>query len=341
MAVSLHMRSPGKWPARLADLGVAALAAVLLQAGCAVSDRTSSFDRTLKVDGPVQLEINGGSGRIVVRNGAPGEVHVHGEVRAAGLILLSGIRRVQEIASNPPIEQSGSFVRLGYGRGDVILGSVSISYTVETPPDTELHVKNGSGEVQVSGLRRQVSVTIGSGGASLTDIGDDVSIQVSSGTIRASHIEGSVNFNSGSGTVTFQDVKQDVRGRAGSGKVEVERADGRVAVNTGSGPIRVNGARRDLRAATGSGSIDIQGDPVGGAFWDVDAGSGKVSLAVPSAASFELYARTGSGSVQVDMPITIEEQSRRMLRARVGDGKSHVNVQTRSGNIQISQRGTS
>jgi len=326
---------------RLASLGALALGAVFLQAGCVISRTGASFDRTLSVDGPVQLEINGGSGNIVVRSGDPGKVRVHGEVRAGGIFLSSGARRAQEIASTPPIDQSGNLIRLGYGRGEIMFGSVSISYTVETPPNTELRVKDGSGDVQVSGLRGQVNVTVGSGQATFTDIGDNVTLLVGSGTIHASHIEGNVNFTSGSGAVTFRDVKEDVRGGTGSGSVDVGNVLGRVNVRTGSGPIRVEGARQDVRAATGSGSIDIHGDPASGAFWDVGTGSGRVSLAVPGTASFALSAQTSSGSVRVDMPITIEEQSRRFLRARVGDGKAHVNVETRSGNIQIVRAGTS
>jgi len=41
------------------------------------------------------------------------------------------------------------------------------------------------------------------------------------------------------------------------------------------------------------------------------------------------------------MPIQIEEQTRRFLRARVGDGKAHVNLETKSGNIHIKQGGRS
>jgi DUF4097 and DUF4098 domain-containing protein YvlB len=170
-------------------------------------------------------------------------------------------------------------------------------------------------------------------------VGDNVTITAGSGTIRATRIEGSVNFTCGSGSATFQDVKEDVRGGSGAGAIEVDRAQGRVNVRTGSGPIRVNGASMDVRAATGSGSIEIHGNPAADAFWDLGAGSGEVALAVPSTASFALTAHTNSGDVRVDMPISIEEQSRRFLRARVGDGKAHVNVETKSGNIRILQGG--
>jgi len=170
-------------------------------------------------------------------------------------------------------------------------------------------------------------------------VGDNVTITAGSGTIQATRIEGSVNFTCGSGSATFQDVKEDVRGGSGSGAIEVDRARGRVNVRTGSGPIRVNGATMDVRASTGSGAIEIHGNPAADAFWDLGAASGEIALDVPGTASFALTAHTNSGDVRVDMPISIEEQSRRFLRARVGDGKAHVNLETKSGNIRIRQAG--
>lgn len=319
----------------------AVAAGVLLEAGCIVGKGHATFARTLKVDGPVRLEVTTGSGRIVVRNGSSGEVRISGEVRAGGLFGSTGDRRAEEIASNPPIDQSGNLVRLGGGRGSAGWGSVSISYTVETPPDTEVSAKTGSGDVQIAGLRQPVGITMGSGVARVDEIGDNVSITLGSGSIEASRIQGSVSFRSGSGRLSFRDVKEDVRGEARSGAIEVDRVHGRVNVRTGSGPIRVHSAIEDVRAATGSGTIEIRGNPAANAFWDLGAGSGGITLTVPAAASFALTAHTSSGDVRVDMPISIEEQTRKFLRARVGDGKAHVNLETRSGNIRIVQGGTS
>ena len=317
----------------------AAAAASLLQAGCIVGHGEATFSRTLKVNGPVRLEVSTGSGRIVIRNGNAGEVRVSGEVRAGGLFGSSGSRRAAEIASNPPIDQSGNLVRLGGNRGYMGWGNASISYTVETPADTEVNARTGSGDVQISGLREQVGVTMGSGVARLDELGDNLTISLGSGRIEASRIQGSVSFHSGSGQLTFRDVREDVRGSTGSGSIEVDRAHGRVSVGTGTGPIRVDGAMDDLRASTGSGRIEIHGNPGGNAFWDVGAGSGEITLAVPASASLSLTARTSSGDVRVDMPISIEEQTRKFLRARIGDGKAHVNVETKSGNIRIRQGG--
>ena len=219
--------------ARIAWLAVA-LAGTSVQTGCVVEGAHASFARTLKVSGPVRLEVNTGSGKIIIRNGADGEVRIQGEVHAGGFTLASSNRRAEEIASNPPIEQTGNLVRLGGGRTGTRLGAISISYTVETPADTEVIARAGSGDVDISGLRETVAVTLGSGRARLEGVGDNVTITAGSGAIRATRNEGSINFTCGSGSATFQDVKEDVRGGTGSGAIEVDRAQGRVNVLTGS-----------------------------------------------------------------------------------------------------------
>jgi putative adhesin len=321
-------------------LPVAAIVAALLQTACLRGGSSATFERTLHVTGPVRLEVTTGSGAIVIRSGAAGEVRIRGEVRARGYGLDSAMRRAQEIASSPPIDQSGNLIRLGGRRGESPFGAVAISYTVETPGDTEASAKDGSGSVEITGLRDPVTVTLGSGDARMDDLGDNVTITLGSGSIRVSRVHGSVTFQSGSGRLSFNDVREDIRGTAGSGNIDVDRAQGRVNVRTGSGPIRVSGAAEDVRASTGSGTIEVLGNPGNDAFWDIGTGSGSIELSIPANASFALSARTGSGNMTVDMPIQIEEQSRRFLRARVGEGKAHVNLETRSGNIHIRQRGT-
>lgn len=324
-------------------LAAATFAALLLAPACVVErgGPASTFDRSLKVDEVVHLEVTSGSGSITIRPGSAGSVHVHGEVRAAGMFFSSGQHRAQEVAANPPVEQTGSLIRLGNRRAQTPFDNVSISYTIETPPNTEVIAKASSGDVDVSGVEENVSVTVSSGSARLDEIKSNVSVTSSSGGIRASRVGGTVTFNSGSASASFADVGEDVRGTSGSGTIEVNRVHGRVNVKTGSGAIRVTSPEEDVRAGTGSGIIELRGNPATDAFWDLGSGSGVISVTVPTNASFALAARTSSGNFKVGIPISIEEQSRKYLRARVGDGKSRVNIETKSGDIRILQGGVS
>src|SRR5215470_1344985 len=85
------------------------LAAVPLHAS-----ETGTFDRTLQVSGPVNLDVTSGSGNITVHAGSSGSVTVHATIRArdswSGLSAQEKIKRLQ---ANPPVEQRGNDIRIG------------------------------------------------------------------------------------------------------------------------------------------------------------------------------------------------------------------------------------
>ena len=109
-----------------------------------------------------------------------------------------------------------------------------------------------------------------------------------------------------------------------------------VIATTGSGKIEVHGATADLRFHTGSGNITVDGNPGATNYWDFHASSGDVSLHVPSAASFRLFAHTGSGDINANIPVVMEGTAlKHELRARIGDGKARVEIETSSGTIEL------
>src|SRR5437867_12179546 len=100
------------------SLAAAALLAVLVSpARAGAQEATGSFERTLTVSGPVDLEVLSGSGRIEVRAGQAGRIEISGRVRADNWRLFSGRlnarERVRRIEAKPPIEQTGNRVTIG------------------------------------------------------------------------------------------------------------------------------------------------------------------------------------------------------------------------------------
>src|ERR1700712_3919716 len=92
---------------------VGATAAVALQAGCSIDAQiapaTGTFERTLQLDdGPVDLSITGGSGRIRVVTGADGAVRIVGRIRThnSPFAALDAVERVKSVESSPPVIQS-------------------------------------------------------------------------------------------------------------------------------------------------------------------------------------------------------------------------------------------
>jgi hypothetical protein len=318
---------------RLAMLFAAVVA--VGNAGCIVENGAQgSFDKTFSVQGPVQLEVSTGSGDVQVSVGSGNEVRIHGEIHAHGWSSDDAHRKMQEIAANPPVSQENNLIRVG-GVGQRV-NNLSIDYRIEVPAATELHCGTGSGDVQVSGIQGPATFTSGSGNVKATGIGNDVQATAGSGDITFSDIQGQVQVTTGSGDISVRGAKGAVRLHTGSGKLEIGAPNDAVVAETGSGDVIVDGAHADLRVRTGSGDVQIDGNPGAMNYWDLHASSGDVSLHVPSDASLRLYAHTSSGDIDAGIPIVLEgTTAKHELRARIGDGKARVEVETSSGKITL------
>ena len=93
---------------------VGTLIGAVLVVGCAVGPSVSgSFDRTLTVTAPIRLEVGNASGDVSITGSADGKVHVHGDVKSYGMGFGSPKDRLNEIVTNPPVEQKGDVIRIG------------------------------------------------------------------------------------------------------------------------------------------------------------------------------------------------------------------------------------
>jgi DUF4097 and DUF4098 domain-containing protein YvlB len=311
-----------------------ALMPALFSAGCiAESGAEGTFDRTFTVQGPVQLEVSTGSGDVQITPATGNEVRIHGEIHAHGWSSDDARAKLRDIAANPPISQENNLIRVG---GNQRLRNFSIDYRIEVPAATELHCGTGSGDVQVRGIQGPATFTSGSGNIHASEIGNDVQATAGSGDVAFSDVQGQVQVGTGSGDISVHTAKGAVRLHTGSGKLEIAAPNDAVVAETGSGDVIVNGAHADLRVHTGSGNVQIDGNPAESSYWDLHASSGDVTLHVPGDASFRLYARTGSGDIDAGIPIVLEGTSaKHELRARIGDGKGRVEVETSSGKINL------
>ena len=311
-----------------------AAGALICTAGCGViAAERGSFERTLSVSSPARIDLTNGSGRVEILKGADGQVRIHAEVRAGGFSSSDARKRLNEILTNPPIEQNGNVIRIGKDR--FRLRNVSIEYHIEVPRDTEVESAVGSGSQLVQGIRGPARLTTGSGEVRAMGIREETQVTSGSGSLEASDIGGDLRCTTGSGSVTASGIQGDVRVTAGSGTISISKPMGRVEANTGSGGVTVEGASSDLNARSASGTLTIQGNPAANSFWDLHTASGGVELTVPTTASFRLSASAVSGGIQTDIPIVIEEQGRHSLRARIGNGGARVEVETVSGSIRV------
>jgi hypothetical protein len=291
--------------------------------GCLVIDARSqraegSFARILNVSGPVDLDVQTGPGDIEVRLGQPGMVQVDARIRAWARDGADAVARVREVEANPPVEQSGSSVRLGLRRSPSWdWERVSISYLVTVPADTRLRTRSGSGDQLLAGVQRDVDASAGSG------------------DIRIGTVGGAVRATAGSGDITVAGSGGGVEARSGSGNVVVTGAGaGRTGIGSGSGDVRVTGVKGPLSLHTASGDIEVEGTPA--ASWNLAASSGDITVVMTGSPAFDLTASSSSGRIESDEPVTVAGRlSRRALRGQVRGGGPAVAISTASGDIQI------
>jgi hypothetical protein len=277
-----------------------------------------TFDRTLQVTGPVDLEVLTHSGDVTIRNGGSGSVIIHGKI-FVGDRWLMGSRQgdVHEIEQHPPIHQDGNHIRIDY----VSEHNISVDYEITVPTETSVRTHSGSGDLIIEGTRGKVDLQTGSGDVKLRNLTGEVHVQTGSGDVRA------------------HDISGPVRGGAGSGDIEIEEAgSGDVDLHTGSGNINVRGMQGGFRAEAGSGDITAEGS-LGGP-WEVRTGSGNVRVRLPGNAAFDADISTSSGTVDVDTPVEMTVQGRvhephRTIRGKVRGGGPLLSVRTGSGDIHI------
>ncbi|HUK87409.1 MAG TPA: DUF4097 family beta strand repeat-containing protein [Terriglobales bacterium] len=321
------------WKRGLLVLGVALL--VVVVAAPSYGSAEGSFDRTLKVTGPVQLEVSTGSGSIRVRPGSAGVVHVVGTIRAHEGWGGDAEEKVRRLEANPPIEQMGNIIRIGRIEDEELKRNVSISYELEVPAETQVRSESGSGSQEIRGLTGPVHAQTGSGSIAISDIKLEVQAHTGSGSITLGAIGAGVQLHTGSGNIHAQDIHGRVNAQTGSGDITLEQsAPGDVEAETGSGHMELHNVRGALHAETGSGGINVDGRPTGD--WRLEAGSGGISVRLPADAAFDFRAHTGSGGITIDLPLTIQGTvSKSDLQGKVRGGGYLLEVRTGSGHIEV------
>ena len=213
-----------------------------------------TFERTLSVNGRVELSVATGSGNIHITQGSGSQIHVFGRVKSN---WGGNEEKVRDIAAHPPIEQTGNIVHIGVRHEN--LHNISIDYEIQAPAESFLDAGSGSGNVVDDG------------------VGENAKLNTGSGNIQATGLRGNFTVATGSGNIYAEQISAgDVKAETGSGNIEVKNIKGSLRAETGSGGIKAGGApTAPWHLQTGSGGVELWvGDtPV---TLDAESGSGSI-----------------------------------------------------------------
>jgi DUF4097 and DUF4098 domain-containing protein YvlB len=287
----------------------------------------------------VDLDIQSGSGDITVHPGDANTVMVKGRVKVGeswfNMSSLSADEKLKRIEQNPPIEQNGNGIRIGHITDDALRNNVSISYDITAPRATTVHSSTGSGDQRINDLNGPVRASSGSGNITIRSIDSEVRANAGSGDLDIEGVKGRTYTETGSGNIRAMGISGGFEARAGSGDITFEQtAAGSVRVETGSGTIHLRNVAGSLEAGAGSGDVDVQGAMAGD--WRIHTGSGEVEVKLPSDAKFNVNARSSSGEVSVNHPVTMQGTLKRNhIEGTVNGGGTMLDVSTGSGSIRV------
>jgi hypothetical protein len=187
--------------------------------------------------------------------------------------------------------------------------------------------------------------------------GRRVSVYLGVGPLSASNVNGDLRLDGSSGAVTTEGTTGSLTVDVGSGSVRVTRHAGNGSIDTGSGSVEVTGLRGDeLNVDTGSGDVEGSGIQAGTVNVDtgsgsvdmglvrapreivVDTGSGSVTFTIPDGLNADVALETSSGTIAMDFPLEIRRWERDEVRGVVGSGGGSIRIETSSGDITIRKR---
>ena len=277
-------------------------------------------------------------------------VQIHAALKAhyGPVDLARAEEHIRALEQNPPVEQTGNRIRIGYPKDPSLLKGVSMHLDIEAPQESQIQARTTSGGIRIDAIHGPVQAQTHSGVLEVQAISNDVGALTHSGAIPIQKVAGPVFAQNDSGGIRVVDSGGHVTSQTSSGRIEISDTAGAIRATTHSGSIIIHDASGSVFARNNSGSIEAE-EIAGGI--DAQTGSGAIRLSQTKPAP--IRARADSGNIRVRLAsgagyaivahsdrgkILIPEmkvQEKHQVDRRIGAGGPFVNLSTDSSNISI------
>jgi len=149
-----------------------------------------------------------------------------------------------------------------------------------------------------------------------------------------------LDLHSGDGHVNVQGIAGEARLDTGDGAITVQDYNGSLRAHTGDGHITADGVFTDLELRTGDGHVDLKVRPGShiASSWLIHTSDGGVEARLPQDLAAELYAHTGDGHIQLDVPVMVNGSiDRSRIRGKLNGGGPLLEITTGDGSIRVSK----
>ena len=277
--------------------------AVLSSLTALAQDPDHSWSRTYPVTGKPTLTLETADAGVEFRPcGDCHEIRIHIEVVGRKLSNY----RLQEGQSGDEVHFL--FKELPHIGGHTAWHGEQTRVTVESPAQLTLQAKTSDGNVTLSGLQGDLSLT------------------------------------TGDGNVTVDHVSGNVRIRSGDGRVKVTDADGSIDAHTRDGNLSVDGLFHALALHTSDGMLELnlrEGTKLVGAS-TIQSSDGSVTIRVPPSFAADLSVHTSDGHVDCALPLAMDNYQSggrhgNELHGKLNGGGTPLTIKTSDGNVKIEQ----
>jgi hypothetical protein len=184
--------------------------------------------------------------------------------------------------------------------------------------------------------REQTRVTVESP-AQLT-----LQARTSDGNVTLSGLQGDLSLTTGDGNVGLDHVSGNLRIKSGDGHVRVTDADGAIDAHTSDGNLSVDGLFHALAVQTSDGTLDLnlrEGTKLTGAS-TIRSSDGSVTIRVPQSFAADLNVHTSDGHVDCTLPLTMDHYQSsggqgHELHGKLNGGGTPLTINTSDGNVKI------
>jgi len=178
-------------------------------------------------------------------------------------------------------------------------GSITIGHS-----DGKLVARTGGGDVIVGNILGETTLVTQAGNIKAGDIGSNIDIKSSgSGNLYLGNVKGEVSAWTYAGDIIIGSASKVANAFTGGGVMRIQKVIGSFKGHNEAGSIRIEQAGSSVDASTRSGSIYLRMVPdkqTGNLRVNLDAGSGDITLFLPSGMKADIQATAQGNQVHAD-----------------------------------------
>jgi hypothetical protein len=232
---------------------------------------------------------------------------------------------------------NGEYERSGLSKFFNNIGKyVRFHFDVSLPREFNVDLKTSGGSISVDDLKGEVRSKTSGGSLSFNRIEGPVWGRTSGGSIKLASCMGTADISTSGGSITIGEVTGDVLAHTSGGSIRVGEVNGDVDVHTSGGGISVKEVKGAIKAKTSGGSVSAYISTQPESDCSLSTSGGSVTVYLEEGIGVNVNAKTSSGRVYTDFPVTIKgEISKRSLNAKINDGGPELYLYTSGGSIYI------